>query len=538
MWFAALVVAAALLVGAAPHPAAAGSPDEAARQLQLAEDDLTAGNYERAAASATSALRLDPALQEALVVRALALKGLGRLEDAAALLRAYKDLRGTLPADERVAPAMAELERLLAAQRDAAPADPQPSASTPTTGPLVLFYAPDRPGAAEDAFAAAGPFLGDAPPVAVLPLRTILPAPGEGLLTYGAPATHCGAADVQGEIEEHLAAAELAAVELDPTASDTAAAAAELHIACAGSPLGRPEVVARLLAARAAARWVAGEPEVAGRLWGEAFNVDPERAVDASLSPTATALQLSAKSRVGQEPLRGRIDFVLPTGWGAWVDGRAVDGEVAVVARGRRLVRVLGPDGGAAGAIVTVAERAVLAATAVGLLQAAESPAPSEPVLRWLTAPVGESVRQAGAVAGLVVNLEAEPPSVRRFEGASWLLLSADMGRMPDRRPIAGGTARGVGPSPGSVALLAGGLAATAVGVVVAAVSHRDGVALVDDMGTASGFSDNYLDYEALRTRERVGAGIAVGGGVLAGVGVITFVIPTRKAGAVAEATR
>lgn len=82
-----------------PQPAVAGMEEEAARQLQLAEDDLASGNFERAAASAASVLRLEPGLHEALVVRALALQGLGRLDDAAALLRAYKDLRGSLQID-------------------------------------------------------------------------------------------------------------------------------------------------------------------------------------------------------------------------------------------------------------------------------------------------------------------------------------------------------------------------------------------------------------------------------------------------------
>lgn len=520
-------------------PAWAGTSDEAARQLQLAEDDLTACNYERAASSAASALRLDPALQDAIVVRALALRGLGRLEDASALLRAYKDLRGALPADDRVAPAIEELERLLAAQREPAPANAAPSIPTSTTGPLVLLYSPDRPGAAEDAFAAASPFLGDGAPLAVLPLKTILPAPAQDLLIYGAPVTHCTRADVHGELEAHLAAAELAAVELDPAASDGATAAAELHLACGASPVG-PVVVARLLAARARARWVAGEPERAGRLWEQAFRIHPDRGVDASLSPTATALQLAAKSQVDREPVRGRIDLVLQSGWGAWIDGRAVEGDVAVVARGRRLVRVLGPNGEAAGAIITVAEGAVLAATAPGLALAAESPAPPESVLRWLTAPIDEAVRREGAVAGLVVNLEADPAAVRRFEGGSWLVLSAEVVQSPGTRPRAGGRGAGLGPRPGSVALLAGGLAVSVVGVIAVAVSHRDGVALTNEMGTGLGFSANHADYEGLRARERVGAGIAVGGGVLAGVGVITFVIPTRTAGsaAVAEVER
>lgn len=70
-WLPAVVLLALLL----PISVSMAAPsEEAQRQLQLAEDDLAEGQFERAAASAASALRLDPSLQEALVVRALALK--------------------------------------------------------------------------------------------------------------------------------------------------------------------------------------------------------------------------------------------------------------------------------------------------------------------------------------------------------------------------------------------------------------------------------------------------------------------------------
>lgn len=101
--------------------------EEAARQLELAEQDLADGNYERAAASAASALRLHPGLHEAMVVRALALEGLGKTQDAAGLLRAYRDLRGSLPLDERVEPALARLEE---------PAEP-PEDPSEEVGPLA-----------------------------------------------------------------------------------------------------------------------------------------------------------------------------------------------------------------------------------------------------------------------------------------------------------------------------------------------------------------------------------------------------------------
>ena len=116
------------------------------------------------------------------------------------------------------------------------------------------------------------------------------------------------------------------------------------------------------------------------------------------------------------------------------------------------------------------------------------------------------------------------------------MVLSSELDRSQGRGPVAVAKVGGVGPRPGSIALLAGGLVASAAGVIVAAVSHRDGIDLIDEMGTGRGFSAKYAAYEEFRTRERVGAGIAIGGGVLAGLGLVTFVIPTRADRAKAKA--
>lgn len=522
MWLLLIVL---VLLG--PTALANSSEEEAQRQLELAEQDLDDDNYERAATAAASALRLDPGRLDALVVRALALRGLGRLEDAAGLLRAYRDLRGSLPHDERVGPAMADLERLLAAQREPAAPEPPPTPGK-ASGPLALLYGPERPGAAEDAWAAAGPFLGDAPPVAVIPLRSVLPAPGQGLLAYGATSTACPAALPEGTAEEHIAAATKAVVELEVEAADIAIAAAELHLACGTAPAG-PDQVARLLAVQAAARWFAGEPERATGLWQQVFVTDPQREVDASIAPTATALQLTAKTRAADEPVRGQLDLALPAGWAAWVDGRAVDADHVVVPRGRRLVRVLDRDGEAWGTIVTVAEGQALVATAEGLREAIESPAPPAAILRALAPPVEDAARREGATGALVVNL-LDPVVVHRVEGGRWLVLTPPTTSQASPGRGARARATKAGPSPGPVALLAGGLAASAVGVVMSAVAHRDGVALASEMWTPRGYGDHYLDYEAVRLREQVGAGLAIGGGVVAAVGVVTFSIPAPSA--------
>ena len=100
-----------MLVGVVqPGPAVAGTEEEAARQLELAEADLEGGRAEQAAAAAASALRLDPGLQQALVVKALAYRAMDRADEARSLLRAYLDLRGSLTPDPRVGPALVLLE--------------------------------------------------------------------------------------------------------------------------------------------------------------------------------------------------------------------------------------------------------------------------------------------------------------------------------------------------------------------------------------------------------------------------------------------
>ena len=89
---------AALLLAApawAPSEAQAGAAeDEASRQLGLARGDLEAGRADRAAQAATSALRLDPTLVEALLVHALALEAQKDYASARALAVAYATTAG------------------------------------------------------------------------------------------------------------------------------------------------------------------------------------------------------------------------------------------------------------------------------------------------------------------------------------------------------------------------------------------------------------------------------------------------------------
>ena len=510
------------LLALSPRASYAGLEEEADRQIQLAEEDLAAGNYERAAASAASALRLDPGRHEAFVIRGLALQGLGRLEDAAGLLRAYLDLRGTLPADERVAPALAEIEQLLTGSdgEDEA-ADPE---QEPVVGRALVFYGPDADdGAAEAAYTAAQPYLGSEPAAGILALGTLLPR-GAQLVVEGAGLTLCEEAP-RGTLQEQLAAAESALTELELEAAVAAADGAERHLACGDATATQPDR-SRLLAARAQIHWLSGEPEGATWAWSELFALDPSWKLDTDLSPEAQALQLDAKTRGARQLERAALVFAPPVGWTAWLDGVVVDGVTASPRVGRRTVRLVGPDGETVGAVLALPRRGgqVLVGTGDGLRAAIYSTSPPPAVLGWLGRLLSPQMAEDDAKIALVVNVSADPATVRRFDGRTFLVVSPGGKGRPTR---AHASRPGSAPAPGSVVLLGGGLAATALGVILAAVAHGQGAATLDGMGSVAGYSDGWAAYEAARTQEQVGMGLAIGGGVVAAVGGVTFAIPS-----------
>ncbi len=104
------VLFALFMVVAGPAPDLADDLGvQARRQLDLARSDLDKGHPERALSAAQSALRLDPQLYEAMVVKALAYEVMGDTDLAKALLVAYMELTsGIRPVPE----ATAALERL------------------------------------------------------------------------------------------------------------------------------------------------------------------------------------------------------------------------------------------------------------------------------------------------------------------------------------------------------------------------------------------------------------------------------------------
>ena len=523
-----LVLGCALFVGVSqPSSALAGTEDEAARQLELAEADLTADNFERAAASAASALRLDPGLYGALVVRGLALKGMGRLEDAAGLLRAYRDLRGSLALDPRVEPALVELERLRAPPdvSDPTPKDEAVEVEAPS-GPLAVFYGPGSDASAsERAYTAARPFLGGKPAAGILALDSVIGDSGE-VVVVGAQPRSCQGVLLDGTLDGQLEAAQAAAYDLDPDNAAKAAQAAELHLACGDGPVERSSLT-KLLAARAVGHWFAGEPEVAARLWHEMYTLDPGQPADSTLPPAAQAFQLDAKVRAAEEPLLTTVQTALPERWAAWIDGVAVATDEVRVAAGRRVLRLVGPEDVVVGTVLAIGANAtVLVGTPQGLQEDAFGALPNPQALEWLGGLLEPQASQQGAAGALVVNLATDPPTVRRFDGARSLILTPGKGRRGPGARASAKTAKG--PHPGSVALFGGGLAATVVGVIVAAVANRDGVAIQNEVDSLPAFSGSYQSYESVRSRERVGTGLAIGGGVVAVAGAVTFVLPAR----------
>lgn len=104
-----LTVASGLV--ASPQSAMAGAMDEQAdRQIQFARQELESGDFDRAIKSAESALRLNPTLYEAIVIKALAFEGLGEDAKAAALLVAYLEFTKGLEPDPRAQVALDRLQ--------------------------------------------------------------------------------------------------------------------------------------------------------------------------------------------------------------------------------------------------------------------------------------------------------------------------------------------------------------------------------------------------------------------------------------------
>lgn len=130
-----LLAILALLVAT---PAFAQLEEQAARQIQLARDDFEAGHYERAVNSASSALRLDPLLYDALVIKALAYEKLNEPMLAYSLLVTYQELTRGMTQSPEVAPALERLKKLIRGVID----QPLPATTPAPTPPEAEAEAP------------------------------------------------------------------------------------------------------------------------------------------------------------------------------------------------------------------------------------------------------------------------------------------------------------------------------------------------------------------------------------------------------------
>mgnify|MGYP000043866189 CR=1 FL=1 len=139
-----LAALAAVLFALAPVDAPAQLEEEAARQIQLAREDLASGNYERAVNSASSALRLNPLLYEGLVIKGLAYEKLNETMLAYSLLVTYQELTRGMEQNPEVQPALDRLKRLIGATAESmtsmpAPAPVATAKSGAASGPAAQF---------------------------------------------------------------------------------------------------------------------------------------------------------------------------------------------------------------------------------------------------------------------------------------------------------------------------------------------------------------------------------------------------------------
>lgn len=109
-----LVVVSLTTLSSLVAPARAHEPSDltaqGARQLDLAWKDLAAGSPERASNSASSALRLDPLLFDALLVKGLAEEQLGNAIRAHAFVLVYRELKQGIGEHEETEEALARLQ--------------------------------------------------------------------------------------------------------------------------------------------------------------------------------------------------------------------------------------------------------------------------------------------------------------------------------------------------------------------------------------------------------------------------------------------
>ena len=496
-------ITVAVLAGQLPGPAV-GQPspvpsDEApgARQLRLADEDLDAGNFERAAASAASALRLDPSLTAALVVRGLALEGLGRLDEARSLLKVYADLRGTLALDARVAPALIRLDGAVSGA-PSAPVERGPAAG----GPALLLLA----GGVDDqqGYRIAKPHLGAGPPVAVLRLEQL---PGQlGLIVVGAEAERCTAG--QSDTAPLIAAAQTALVNLDLAAAEAAADAARQALACG---VKTPDEVEQWLRVAGDVALAQGDAAKATDLWVSLFTGFRRAGIGSDLDPRAKASQLGAYDAASSQEAVS-LALHLPAGTSLKVDGADPGGTLA---RGLRFVSVEGADPG--GFVLDVSGPVLIGSSAL-LRAAAVEDGASLVLTAWLAASAMPALSGFAADRALIVRpdgavLELSPAGLRALEAASASVRAA------------------VTPPPPGVPLAIGGGVAAGIGGILVGSSVSRGRGLSAGMETPSGWVDSASAYQAAQTGERAGwATVGVGSAVLVGGLVQTLIeLGSRK---------
>lgn len=404
----------------------------------------------------------------------------------------------------------------------------QESEAEPTA--TVLLHVPSPADAAERAYEAALPFLAGQPALSVLPLTSLLPD-ADSDARVGFEGGDCVALS-EATFEELVARADDETTMVELTAAGATLQEAERVLACGEAS---PELAGDLASARALVAWMDDDRDGAAVAWRELYALQPGRSSDPEIPPDAQAAQLAAKTEVGRALAKGAIRWLVPEGWSAWVDGQPVAAGRTTELPGRRLVRLDGAGGERLGGVVRVdAGRTTLVGTRGMIDVALDAGGLDEAMVGWLAGMVAPAVEREGAAAALLVDLGTEPATVWRLAQGGFLLMTVpqvdpETGLSPrqERALARGQLVAGF--------VMAGGLAATLLGTVIALGAHSDGAEM--DMESVEGFDSNYEAYNAARELERVGVGLAIGGGVAIAGGAVTFVIPAarKRAGQGAE---
>ena len=375
----ALLLAPAL-PSAAAHAADAGVA-QAERQIELAREDLAAGNFERAVAACNSALRLDPTRSEAFKLKGLALEKLGRLDQAAGMFMAYDTLRSGLPKDPEVEEAVARIASA-EAEDDAGGAN--------TAGQQELLVVAADPAQAEVAVSSLLPRRAK-PEIVKLPAGQ---APVGSWLLGASFETFCPVPSLTTEqVQATLAEVRTRLDQMEVELGEEALQLLRPRLGCLATP-AETSALWELYFLEGVATFYSSDAESARPALERALAIRPGEAFDTTYAPGLGEVYKEAQSRI------------LSSGWAQviavsaepdqpgelWLDGSLVSAAGTPAMPGEHLLQLRGKAGTLHGGVVrlkagdvVVAGAAPQAAAAIDQLE----PAQQRTLARWTAATVG-----------------------------------------------------------------------------------------------------------------------------------------------------